>query len=170
MSTKTIPLAEAKAPEMRAFAKTHLGITFKFGVSAQEMRAQIMAAWDKPDIVVEEVEAEAAPAPVARQKFPTAAKVAADPLPARIGAPRKRSILVARSNESGGDQPVPVAVNGRAMLIPRGERVEVPESYVKVLEHAIEYRYDERDLGNGQKEMVRREVPAYPFQDFGPVG
>ena len=66
------------------------------------------------------------------------------------------------TEEAGGNEPVPVSVNGKVMLIPRGKDVDVPAEYVEVLQHAISHKYD--PLPDGGMNPVPREVPLYPFQ------
>ena len=74
-------------------------------------------------------------------------------------------IIVQVQDKDGGDRPVPVSVNGRAMIIPRGKPVWVPESYVEVLNHAVEYVYPEyvgqTDSMGGLAQP--RQVKSYPF-------
>jgi hypothetical protein len=74
-------------------------------------------------------------------------------------------IIIQTSDRAGGDRPVPVGVNGRIMLIPRGTPVWVPESYVEVLKHAVEHAYDEYDADSNifGGLQARKDVSAYPF-------
>ena len=170
MTTKTIPLSQAGNADMRAFAKNVCGLNLGFGgIGNDALRAKI-AECGYDSITVQEAPpspvAPAAGTPPRRPKLEPGNVAAA---PQKKTAQSKRMILVARSDDQGGDQPVPVSVNGKAMLIPRGEPVPVPASYVEVLRHAVAYHYDQIDLGGGQSEFRRREVPMYPFQDLGPA-
>lgn len=165
--TRQVPLSEAKAQEMRAFAKSHLGISFKFGERSENMRAQISAAWDKPHILVEDGSGETAEELQEGVPPPKAKPPTVELGKGVFGKAPKIPIMISISEEAGGDEPVPVSVNGIAMLIPRGQRVEVPEPYVEALRHAIMTRYEQVDVdGHGHMQMVPREVPAYPFQVF----
>jgi hypothetical protein len=102
----------------------------------------------------EEIDVEDAP--------PTAKQVGAKPLGGEPVAPEKVKILIARTEDAGGDEPVPVGVNGPIMLVPRGEPVEIPYAYYEVLKNAVKDIYD--PLPDGGMNPVPRKVPAYPFQ------
>ncbi len=74
-------------------------------------------------------------------------------------------IIIHTKDEPGGDRAVPVNVNGKQMLVPRGKEVWVPEHFVEALDHAEEniyneYSTDDGTLGGLQKPRV---VKAYPF-------
>ena len=64
----------------------------------------------------------------------------------------------------GGDQPVPVTVNGSTMLIPRGKVCEVPYEYALVLEHAKSTIYENDEINGLQKVG---EAHQFPFQVYG---
>lgn len=150
---KMIPLAEADEAQLRAFAQDYLGMTFPGNTKADTMRAKIMPAWNKSEIPVEvpsdaavdQQEGSPPPAPNGQQHDPT-----------------KVRIIVQRTEDAGGDEPVPVGVNGRLMLIPRGEEVSVPYPYFEVLQNAVKHIYD--PLPEGGISNTPRKVPAYPFQ------
>jgi len=190
MTTKTIPLAEAGQKDLIAFAKNVCGLTLGFGeLSLVKLRAKISECGYDSVTVEQAAEQPAAPPPQRRSPIPEFKTAAAEPVATaprsrkkkkssgrlrprfqveHPPAPKKLRIIVARSNEAGGDEPVKCGVNGKAMLIPRGEPVDVPAPYVEVLENAIAFHYEQRDLGGGLTELVRREVPLYPFQILGP--
>lgn len=92
---------------------------------------------------------------------------ASDPERERVNADGTKSfrIIVQTSDKVGGDRPVPVGVNGRIMLIPRGTPVWVPEPYVSVLQNAVEYSYDEYDANTNMFGGLtnQKAVPSYPF-------
>ena len=75
------------------------------------------------------------------------------------------TLRLARSEGVGGNDPVPVGLNGRIQLIPRGEDVEVRVPYVEVLQHAQKIIYDEVMEADGiRSRMVPRVVPNYPIE------
>lgn len=82
------------------------------------------------------------------------------------------TIEVKRTEEAGGNDPVPVSVNGINQLIPRGEHVPVRAPYVEVLQHAEKIVYDEVMEADGiRSRMVPRVVQQYPFDIVaGPYG
>jgi len=148
--SKRIPLVEAKAAELRTFARSHLGMQPPVTLSTEQLRAQIGAAWDKDYIEVPDADATAAPTapPTQDRDAPASGKI---------------RVVIARTEEAGGSEPVPVGVNGVVMLVPRGKPVDVPEAYFEVLKNAIATHYDQVNHPDGSMEMVPREVPAFPF-------
>jgi len=144
---KKVLLKDATGPQMRAFAQTHLGMEFRHNEPNEKVRAAIAQAWAKDEIIVVEEEPQAKKASTQREPGPVADKV---------------RLIVQRTEEAGGDEPVPVGVNGRIMLIPRGEEVEIPVPYFEVWKNAIRYIYDANKEGG--LNPVPRQVPAYPFQ------
>ena len=92
--------------------------------------------------------------------------------PAKKASSRKKSsakasksdmvrLILSEQSGAGGDRPVPVGVNGKIMLIPRGEEVEIPRSYFEVLKAA------QTQITNQESEhgiLKTRDVSSYPFQ------
>lgn len=70
------------------------------------------------------------------------------------------TIIVAKSQEKGGGQPVFVGVNAKGYTIPRGIPVAVPNFVEYALRQAIQtvYDWDEETL-----KLTAREVPTYPY-------
>ena len=74
------------------------------------------------------------------------------------------TIRLTEAEGAGGSEPVPVGVNGRVQLIPRGKDVEVRLPYVAVLKNAEKIVYDEHMEADGiRSRMVPRVVPVYPI-------
>lgn len=153
---KHVPLTDATEDQLRAFAQSHLGVEFAHNAKPASMIARIRTMWDKDAIPVQE---EAPPAP-ARVIHPEGGEVPA-PAPAKT---RRVRILIAQEEGPMGSDPVPVGVNGRLMLVPRGEEVSIPEPYFEVLRNAVTLRYDPQD-GGGMKPP--RQVPLYPMNVLG---
>lgn len=57
------------------------------------------------------------------------------------------------------DKPAVVSVNGRTMLVPRGEPVEIPYRYYLALKNAVRTIIDQDGSGG----ETRRDVPAHPY-------
>lgn len=81
------------------------------------------------------------------------------------------AIIVEEGGEANAIKRVPVQVNGRAYLIERGKRVEVPPEVVHVLENAvvdksISVEDESTGLPNG---IVVRPTRRFPFQNLGKV-
>lgn len=75
-------------------------------------------------------------------------------------------IMIHSQEKPGGDDPVPVSVNGKLIYIPRNKPVYVPEAYVEVLSHAEEFIYAEfnPDVNGGMGGLTKpRIVLSYPF-------
>lgn len=150
---KKVLLSEATGPQMRAFAETHLGMSFKFNEANEKVRAKIAEAWGKDEIVVQEEgqkepQTGSPPNPVTEAQQPP--------------GPNKVKIIIQRTEEPGGDEPVPVGVNGKIMLVPRGEEVEIPYAYYDVLKNSIKHIYE--SYPEGGLNPVPRKVSAFPFQ------
>ena len=75
------------------------------------------------------------------------------------------TIVIAVSEQQGGDQPVPAGVNGVVQFIPRGKECEVRVPFVEVLMHAQEIVYDPVMEPDGiNTRLVPRVVQSYPLQ------
>ena len=155
---KLIPISDATEAQLRTFAQETLGIEIKSSASKAKVLVAVQAAWDRDIPVMEE---------------PVMGELAGDqPVPVRdrhLPPPAgKVRINIGIQENAGGSDPVPVGVNGKVMLIPRGKDVDIPESYLEALSHAITYKYDSLPDGMGIN-PVPREVQLYPFQIRGRV-
>lgn len=151
MSDKKIQIAQASKEQLRAFAETHLGIVMPPDAKTETLRAKVAAAWNKDEIVIQD------DAPASTQPDRRAA-----PISAPDG---KVKLIIQRTDDAGGDEPVPVGVNGRVMLVPRGEEVEIPKPYFEVLKNAVKHIYE--PLKDGGMNPIPRKVPMYPYQQLG---
>lgn len=147
MSDKKIPLAQASEEQLRVFAETHLGIVIPPGSKIEALRAKVAAAWNKDEIVIQD------DAPKSQSEGRRAAHVSAN---------GKVKLIIQRTDDAGGDEPVPVGVNGRVMLVPRGEEVEIPQPYFEVLKNAVKHIYE--PLKDGGINPIPRKVAMYPYQ------
>jgi len=152
MANKQVPISNAKADELRAFASKHLGLEVPDSMVKAEVISLIKSAWPKDHILVEDGENphQSAPRP----------DVVMDPFSTL--KPGYVRLIVQIVDEPGGDEHVPVGVNGKVMLIPRGKEVDVPHRYFEALSHAIRHVYDA--LRDGGINPVPRKVSAYPHQ------
>lgn len=63
-----------------------------------------------------------------------------------------------------GDRPVPVGVNGKHMLIPRGKPVTIPYRFYLGLREAVRTEYEMRqDPITKQEDIVSHDVQSFPF-------
>ena len=150
---RQIPINQATHAELLQFARNSLGLNLPPNTKMETLRARISAAWAKDYINLAEEVAETPQK--GRQPFPQTAEQE-EPDRGMV------KIKIAITEDAGGADAVPVGVNGKIMLIPRGKEVEIPYAYFEVLEHAIAHKYD--PMPDGGMNPVPREVPTYPFQ------
>lgn len=156
MSDKKIPIEEATVEQLRAFASAYLGLDIHGSTKEENVRARVAKAWGKPEILVPDAGEDETV--VARGGQPPHPVTAAHQPPDK----GKVRLIIQRTDDSGGNDPVFVSVNGRAMLVPRGKEVEIPYRYFRALEKAVIYRYE--PLPDGGIDPVPRKIPLYPFQ------
>lgn len=151
---KKIAIEDATEEQLRTFASETLGISISPTAKLPAVRAKIRAAWDKAEILVEAGE-ETPEAPSPEDK-PKAKKAKAH------DGEKMVTVHIGVTQGKDGKEAVPVGVNGKVMLIPRGKNVEIPISYYQVLQNAIRQEYDTDEDGNIIPEP--REVMQYPVQ------
>ena len=154
---KTILLAEATKAEMQQFAIDHLGLPESpANILPETLRAKIAAAWDKDEITI-----------IAQDKpdnKPTRAEAAE--LDDGEGEDDDFiTVFIEKTEETGGDQPVWVDVNGRGIWVPRGEEARIRKCYEHVLQNAVRTVYDQTTGPDGKPgPMVPREALGYPYR------
>lgn len=154
---REIKLADATDAQLRAFANGTLGLNLPPHTKDSTVLARVHAAWDKEHINVAEEPEQAAgaqagdapPNPDAKQD-------------AKSKKDGKVRVYINETEDSGGADPVVVGVNGKVMLIPRGEEVEIPYPYFEVLKNAVTHKYEM--LPDGGMNPIPRKVFLYPFQ------
>lgn len=70
-------------------------------------------------------------------------------------------IKIFQQEGPGGGEPVPVQVNGFRCDIPREVECDVARPFVEVLRNSVETRMEYRELENGKRETVSRDVPRW---------
>jgi hypothetical protein len=142
-----IAIADASAKQLADYAETVLGIEgvdYRLGKAKieEKMRATM---YDKDYIEVPDEEA-----PIQRID-PTV-------IP---GARRMATIFIHNQDKAGGTEPVPVAVNGRQLFIPRNQEATIPWEYYHALGNAKHFVYQQGP--NGELIYPPSEVHEYPF-------
>lgn len=150
MANMQKPIEKATVQELRDFATKHLGLECG-NLTKAELAANIKTAWAQPYILVEDPET-----PNDHQQPARVVDPNADLKPGYV------RMIIQIVDEPGGEEPVPVGVNGKVMLIPRGEKVDVPERYWEALRHAERFVYDA--MRDGGINPVPRKVSAFPHQ------
>jgi hypothetical protein len=148
-----IKLEAASAKQLADFSVARLGLDVNFRMGADRIRAlMVTAGFDQDAIEVDEQ-----PAVPAAQPAASAVHVNPDP-----NGDRLVTIVIQQEPGSAGKEHVKVAVNGKAMLIPRAKPVQIPYRFYEALKHANRMTYDPAEDGVGLQ--PGRETPAYPFQ------
>lgn len=176
MSMKRVSIDEAELSELRWFAEHRSALpahALQADVGAEKLRAMIRTVFEGEDI---EVPTDLPPTPsgVVLDAVPLAQAV---PGTTKARAARGKGLVdktssgdpkvvihIPKQTGPGGERHVPVSVNGRLMLIPRGKNVEVPYRYYEALLNAMETRFEEIPAkGDKPAELKTTDVLAYPF-------
>lgn len=174
-----INIDTASAEELRAYGLEQ-GVKFDKRHSVDTMRARLHelvgttpapaqdASEADDDPFAEEAPPAAAPAKAAAAKTALSGEAAER---ARNEAAFKKLVTVTihRTDKPGGNQPVPIGVNGRNILVRRGTPVEMPLPFFLALKNAQQLIYTLHDDGKGDFSMEAETVPAYPFSVGGNV-
>ncbi len=132
-------LAIADKYQLKYWAKEEYDLGLSLSMSAETMRARILAHCAKNEIET--------PNSVVKGKTLENVKYV--------------TINIAKSDKKDGGTPVFVGVQGVSYLIPRGIPIDVPPSVVEVLNNAItDVVTQDPDSG----EMLHEDVATYPFQ------
>lgn len=144
MSTNQKPISECTAQELRTFATEVMGLEIPASANRPQVLAKLQPVWDKDFITVTEV-----------------AKAEHPPVPT-VEDEEYVTVIIAKHEETGGDQPVWVSVNGRGMWIERGKPQRIKRRYEHVLKNAVRTVYDQ-DPNDPRSRPTPREVPSYPY-------
>ncbi len=150
---RTIPIADATTDQLLYFARTVLGLDIHHAVQKREtILSKISTASEATEITVpDEVPVASAPEP----------QPVSDHVPAHERPPV--IIKIAVSDAADGEEAVPLSLNGKAMLVPRGRWCQIPYTYYAgPLAHAVEDRYE--SLKDGGMSTKPRQVPRFPHE------
>jgi hypothetical protein len=192
MATKTIPLEEATKEQLRAFGRDYAGISFPGFTGEAKMRAAIAeagydeikvadapaekpkAASPKPKPAApkpkpEEADEEKTPQPepplTAAEKVAGNAAEGEDPSIVRERIKRDAAFMrvtIPKQQGDGGDEPVTLVVNGKALRVERGKPQLIRMPYYLALKNSEERHFDFME-GDGNAELKPRTVPSYPY-------
>lgn len=160
MPQRKVNLADATQPELIEFAQSTLGIMIPGNAKRETALAKVMSAWPDKDYIL--LEAKEEQAPLSGQAPKPATAVQGGPPPGYV------RIIVQRQEGAGGDDPIPLGVNGKIMLVERGKESDIKDAYFRVLENAVKHVYE--SLTDGGINPEARKVATYPYQviAFGP--
>jgi hypothetical protein len=181
---RQIPLEQATIEQLHKFAVETVGLQdLDINLGFPRILAAVQSAWDKPAIEVddgEEAPRPAAPirgaAPRTREdlqrrlgmepRLPNGAK----PLQSRGAAYQADPhviLMIGKQDVPGGAEPVPVSVNGSAMLIERGQMVEIAYRYYEALLNAQRTTYTQKvNYLTHEVSMIPEVVQSYPFSVY----
>lgn len=151
------PIEQATKQELLDFARTYRGLDVHHASGKATIIGTLRASGFNGDMI--DV-ADQAPRAVQEPDYDTT--TGSHERPAGMGDRKMVIIYIPAQDKPGGDDPVFVQCNGRAMFIPRNEECPVPVEYVEILRNAVEWEYEVRSDGLGL--LPPRSVPSYPFQ------
>lgn len=152
MTTK-VAIEKATVAQLRQFATGTLGLELAQHEKRDALLAKISAVHDKAEIAVEDEEQPHQPQGAAPRPVTDAQQAPAEEMV---------RVYIDLVDGPGGKDPVFLSVNGVAMLVPRGEEVDIKERYYHALCNAVTHRFE--SLKDGGMNPVPRKVPAYPFR------
>lgn len=158
MPTKTIPLAEATADDLRYFAGTIHGLDVRSNAS----RPTVLAKLDEAGIdysggiIVDAVEK----APLDPTQFGKQAI-----MPAEAKSASRWRVMI--QHQDGGEDPVMLGFQGHFISVKRGVEVAIPATHLESLENAkvLVYPKDANGVIIGEP----KEQPRFAYSIFGKV-
>lgn len=151
-----VPVHEATAEQLRQYAANVLGLDIHPNAKRETILARIMAVTGDALTEIDVDEGPDADLPVGAPPQPATTQQHG-PTPGKV------RVIINTVDEPGGSEPVPLSVNGRAMLVPRGRQVDIPSHYFEVLKNATKMVYDPSPEPEGGL-LPPRIVPMYPYQ------
>ena len=163
MSRIVVSLNEAKAPQLREFLMTVKGAEVDGRDGIDKLKAMLQNIGYAEDFITVPDTRTLSGEP--NDGRPVLQRRATDRKTADGETIYEVRVLLQTSDKAGGDQPVPVGLNGVVMLVPRGEPVWVREEYVEILKNSVEMVYDEYDQARNMMGGLDapRFVSGYPF-------
>lgn len=160
MATKTVKYDEATAAELRLWVMQVLNLDLPKTLNGAQLRAKVSETQDAPETITfddgvatarPDGHAPGGPAPV-RGGGMVAAGSRGDPVV---------RLWIGEQEDEAGKRPVPVAVNGVQILLPRGVEFDVGYRYFHALDNAKKttYRADPDTA-----ELIPTTMHEYPFQ------
>jgi len=160
---RTITLSKATVAELQSAARDVLNVVYHDNATAAELRALIAQVHSTPTIDIPEAPG-SHPAAVGGPTLAASGAVEFNGVRAQTDA-RGRVWISIPADEDSHNEPVALGVQGRIMLVPRGEVVPISLPYFEVLCNAIRRVpiVDRNFQITGW-----REVKAYAFSVYPP--
>jgi hypothetical protein len=158
--TRNVAFNDATPAELRMFLQQSCGITAHTNCTPETLRAKVRAVFEGDEISLilpddPEIAAKAPPNEVRSDGQRMVSK-------GGKGDPVVELTLMEQEGPAG-KRPVFVSVNGKAMLIPRSKRVQVPYRYYDVLRNAVRSEVLHVTRGATTEEL-HNDVPEYNMQ------
>lgn len=158
-------LKDASIGDLRALAKSY-GIKAERSWVRNDFIVAIKQAQESGVLVVEDDEDDEAQRIIANYSLPVNVQHGA----ANKGAPKPgyaRIILHKDPTPDHANSPVPVGLNGRTFMVPRGIPVDLPIPFLGVLRDAVQIvtrQTKEPDRDHLEGTVTREEVLSFPYQ------
>lgn len=159
MANQVIRVEEATRAQLHKYLTTVAGLPLgpmRTNVKTEDLIAQLRATGYTHDAITLSVDDDLVPDAL-RARPPKEDEGVRIP---KYDPERKVRIRLLETSGIGGNEPVPVRVNGVAISIPRAKWCDVKEKYVKALQLAVLEDVTQDREGN----LLRREVPQFPFE------
>lgn len=155
---KKIPIEEATLQQLRDFAQDSLGFEIHMNSNYATALAKVRATFSGDDITIRDEPAaeDVLQAPIAPQPAPR-------PVLASQGdvGPGWVKVRINITESPGGNERVPLSVNGKAMLVEREKDQVIPYHFYEALVRAVEFRYEMDETGHGVN-PIPRKIAKYP--------
>ena len=147
----SIAVGDATAAQLNEFVSVVLGLETQRNETAASLKAKMASSgYDKDTVSV---------LPLINV---TVAKVSAHTKEGEeVAGEEYVTIIIAKSEEKTGDQPVWASVNGRGLWIERGKPQRIRKCYAEVLDNATLTVYDQAD---GHAPLTERQVQRIPYR------
>ena len=159
MQTRQIPIEKASKHQLVFFATMIMGLEIPDNATKETIIGAVYAAgWPNEHIVEYQTGGE---------EITTQTIESSDGYVFEFNGRQMASIIIHNSDKPGGERPVQCGVNGKVVLLKRGEPIGVPLEYVETLNNAEELIY-EQDASNPTGGIrLARAVKSYPFSYHG---
>ncbi len=155
MATIKKPISEATRDELLSYARLALGMQDLAGnISRDAVLSHVVTALGSADATIEVA------TPDAPSLQAGIAPGAATPPRAAPADEPMVSLTIHEGRDEDGKRPVFVAVNGRGILLPRGQKITIKWKYFHVLENAVQTHFSP-NLSTG--EVTETSAPLYPY-------
>ena len=167
MPAKMVSVYSVGNAELLAYAQNVLGLPVDASTPHKALIAQVVEVSGAKEIPLQDTPAAAQAQP---HQFDDDEDEADEPAPvveltdaqrAKRDAQTVLLTIAKQQNVAGGDEDVPLMVNGSLMLVRRGEPQAVPMPWFRVLESAVQEIYE--PLENGGISSTPNKVPLYPY-------